>query len=344
MRKNEITGECPMRLTIAIPTFNRNDILKANLVKLLPQVTDECRVIVFDNMSDIPVKDTIKELLDDYAHVDLTVIRNRYNVGMTGNILKCFEACPDPWLWILGDDDEVTNGAVARILKDTAKQTELHFITYAWDADTLKRKQPVTTTGVDQFLDTFETFGAVLFLSTSVYNLNKVIDSMSYAHFFQTSYAPHLVMLLMSLGDEGQCSFSGEQIVTNGGEATPSSLQWDQIFIYQVTILLRLPLKPATILKLKGRLEQLTRVWTIHHFIFKMIYMKHEAGLVNKPTILYDEVVRGFFNMDRRLSTRIVASLGYFMVKYPFLFSWILSRIFKRIRGKDFQLQDNLRI
>jgi glycosyltransferase involved in cell wall biosynthesis len=333
-----------MKLTIAIPTYNRNEILTKNIEKLLPQVTNECRVIIVDNCSDIPVEDTIKDLLEEYSHIDISVIRNRYNIGMTANILKCFGECPDPWLWVLGDDDEVTDGAVARILSDIDRKRELHLITYAWDADSFKREQEVITTGIDQFLETFETFGVVLFLSTSVYNMNKVVGSMSFAHFFQTSYAPHLVMLFMSLGDEGKCAFSRDQIVVNKAEETPSELKWDQIFIYQLTLLLRLPLKPSTIAKLRNRLEQLTRVWTIYHFIFTLTFTEYEEGSINKPTILYGEVVRSFFHLDRRISTRLVSRLGYFIVKYPFLFKWILARMFKAIKGEQFEPDKNLRI
>jgi glycosyltransferase involved in cell wall biosynthesis len=333
-----------MKLTIAIPTYNRNEILKENLTKLLPQVTDECRVIIFDNCSDTPVEDTVKDLLEDNPLIDISVVRNRYNVGMTANILKCFEVCPDPWLWVLGDDDEVTDGAVARILSDIDRQQELHFLTYAWDEDSFKRKQEVITTGIDQFLEEFETFGVVLFLSTSVYNINKVAGSMSFANFFQTSYAPHLVMLFMSLGDEGKCAFSRDQIVVNKADDTPSYLKWDQIFIYQITMLLRLPLKPRTIAKLKKRLEQLTRVWTIYHFIFTLVFMKYEEGCINKPTVLYGEIVRSFFHLDRRFSTRLVLRLGYFVVKYPFLFRWIFSRTFKVLKGREFQSESNLRV
>jgi hypothetical protein len=220
----------------------------------------------------------------------------------------------------------------------------LHFITYAWDADSFKREQEVITTGIDQFLETFETFGAVLFLSTSVYNMNKVVDSMSFAHFFQTSYAPHLVMLFMSLGDEGRCAYSNNQIVVNKTEDTPRELRWDQIFIYQITILLRLPLKPRTIVKLKKRLEQLTRVWSIYHFIFVLTFMNYEKGSINKPTVLYGEIVRGFFHLDRRISTRLVSRLGYFIVRYPFLFRWILSRIYKIFKGKEFESDTDLRV
>lgn len=333
-----------MKLTIAIPTFNRNNILKENLKKLLPQITENCRIIIFDNCSDIPVENSLKDLLESSSQVDISVVRNRYNVGMTANILKCFEACNDPWLWVLGDDDEVTDGAVARILNDIEKQQKMHFLTYAWDEDSFKRKKKLITKGIDQFLEQFETFGAVLFLSTSIYNMKKISSGMSFAHFFQTSYAPHLVMLFMSLGDHGKCAFYKDQIVFNEADKTPAHLKWDQIFIYQTTILLRLPLKPRTIQKLKTRLEQLTRVWTIYNFIFTLTFMKYENGGINKPTILYGEIVRSFYHLDRRLMTRITSWLGYFIIKYPSMFRWIFSKIFKIIKGREFKLQNNFRV
>ena len=77
-----------MSLTIAIPTYNRNNIFRANLEKLLPQVTEECRIIIYDNCSDIPVKDSITDLLNSYSNIDISIVTNPHNVGMTANILK----------------------------------------------------------------------------------------------------------------------------------------------------------------------------------------------------------------------------------------------------------------
>ena len=147
-------------------------------------------MIIFDNYSDIPVEEAIRDLLEAGSDIDIRVIRNRYNIGMTANILKCFDECPDPWLWVLGDDDEVIEGSVARILDDINSKSELHLITYTLAEDSLKRDQEVITSGIDPFLETFETFGAVLFLSTSIYNMEKVIGSMSFAQFFKHHTLP----------------------------------------------------------------------------------------------------------------------------------------------------------
>lgn len=339
-----VTESLKMKLTIAIPTYNRNDILKKNLTKLLPQLTDDCQIIILDNCCDIPIEDSIKELLENYNQFKIKIIRNKYNIGMTANIIKCFYECSDPWLWVLGDDDEIKDGAISSILNDIDNNNDKHLLTYAWDDDSFKREGEVVTYGIDEFIETFETFGAVLFLSTSVYNIEKVIGSMSFANFFQTSYAPHLVMLFMSLGENGECLYSDKQIVNNKAEETPANLKWDQIFIYQITILLRLPLKPKTILILKKRLEQLTRVWSIYYFIFTLTFNNYEKGLSNKPTVLYGEIVRSFYSLDKRLSTRIASFFGFFIIRFPYLFRGILSIIYKVVKGKEYQSDSNLRI
>lgn len=333
-----------MKLTIAIPTYNRNETLRRNLEKLLPQLTDDCKVLIFDNASDLVTEDAISDLLSNNYEKNIEVRRNKYNVGMTANILKCFEECDSPWLWVLGDDDEVKPDAVQTILLGMATYEDAHCITYAWDEDTLAREGEIEVTGIDSFLNTFETFGAVLFLSTTVYNVSKVCSAISFANFFQSSYAPHLVLLLMSLQDDGKSIFSDKQIVVNNAEETPHELRWDQIFIYQLMLLLRLPLRPKTIARLRERLSQLTRVWTVSHFIYTLTFKEYGPGLNDKPLILYGDVVRSFYIHDRRFSTRIFCWLGYFIIKNPKVFRRPMAMIYRLIRKTDFIPDSNLRI
>ena len=210
-----------MKLTIAIPTYNRNKILKNNLRLLLPQITSDCRILILDNCSEIPVKDSLSGIIKEFSHVDIRVVRNSYNLGLTGNILRCFEMCADPWLWILGDDDQVKEGAIKQILNDIRKYKDNHFISYAWDEPSFQRKKDLITTGVDELIDSFESLGVILFISGGVYNIEKVISKISYGSFFQTTYAPHLVILFMSLGDTGKSVLSSKQIVINKGFETP---------------------------------------------------------------------------------------------------------------------------
>ena len=55
-----------MRLTVAIPTYNRNATLKATLEHLLPQWNERCKLLILDNHSDVPVEETLRDLLAAY--------------------------------------------------------------------------------------------------------------------------------------------------------------------------------------------------------------------------------------------------------------------------------------
>lgn len=333
-----------MKLTIAIPTFNRNEILKNNLLLLLPQLTNECRLIIIDNCSDVPVEETLKDTIEKYNGANVQIIRNRYNIGLTGNILRCFELCDDPWLWVLGDDDHVTEGAIEQILSDTKKYEKFHFINYAWDELSFSRKNNIVTNGIDNFIDAFETLGIVLFISAGIYNTQKITKYLSFGNFFQTTYAPHLAMLFLSIGDYGSCLLSNKKIVVNKGFDTPEELRWDQIFIYQITILLRLPLGPSAILRLKKKIEQLTQVWTINHLIFTLVQIGCVEKSTKRTSTLYDEFVRGFFYLDKRLTSKFIILFGYFIVNHPKIFKPFLGYIYRLKRGRDFQPIRNLRI
>lgn len=333
-----------MKLTIAIPTYNRNEILKKNLNFLIPQLTTDCRLIIIDNASDNPVDNDLKDIILNHKKINIKVIRNRDNIGLTGNILRCFELCEDPWLWVLGDDDEVKSGALEKIIFDIENNKDVHFINYAWDAPSFLRKGSLLTHGVGDFIDNIENLGVALFISAGIYNTKKIKKYLSFGNFFQTTYAPHLVMLFLSVGDEGQCILSNEQIVTNRGFETPESLRWDQIFIYQITLLLRLPLSPNAVYKLKNKLKQLTRVWTITHLIFVLVKMGCIERSTKRTLILYDSIVKGFFYLDDRLISKIITYLGYFIIKNPFLFNPILNFAYRVKRGKNFEPIRNLRI
>jgi len=333
-----------MKLTIAIPTYNRNKILKNNLALLLPQLTADCKLVILDNSSDIPVEEDLKDILNDYQQFNIKVIRNRFNIGLTGNILRCFELCEDPWLWVLGDDDEVKSGAIEQIFFDIKNNIDIHFINYAWDEPSFLRKSNIHTRGMVDFIDKIETLGVALFISAGIYNANKISKYLSFGCFFQSTYAPHLVMLFLSVGDEGNCILSNKQIVVNKGFETPEALRWDQIFIYQITMLLRLPLSPNTIYNLKRKLEQLTRVWTINHLIFTLVKIGCVEKSTKRTSLLYDDIVRGFFYLDNRIISKIIMLLGFIIVRYPVFFNPILNYIYRLKRGKKFEPIRNLRI
>jgi len=104
-------------LTIAIPTYNRSRFLKNSLKRISSQIKDfenEIELLISDNCS----SDNTQEIVDHFIEsgVILKYNRNRVNLGMDGNFLYCLKNATAKYLWILGDDDYLTDGAIAKLM------------------------------------------------------------------------------------------------------------------------------------------------------------------------------------------------------------------------------------
>lgn len=108
-------SESPL-LTIAIPTYNRSGFLSELLEVLAPQISHEPRVelIISDNAS----SDNTSAAVDGFASAGMPCryIRNPVNTGADANFLQCFREARGQYFWLVGDDDILVPGAVAKIL------------------------------------------------------------------------------------------------------------------------------------------------------------------------------------------------------------------------------------
>jgi abequosyltransferase len=103
-------------LTIAIPTYNRSACLTELLEVLMPQLVGEPRVelMISDNAS----QDDTPAVIESFREKGLKLIytRNEINIGSDANFLQCFEQANGKYMWLVGDDDIILPGALARIL------------------------------------------------------------------------------------------------------------------------------------------------------------------------------------------------------------------------------------
>lgn len=92
---------------VAVITFNRKPFLDKTLAKLLAEESPvkTCSINVYNNNS----TDGTSELLNEYAkkYPNLTHIKNRRNVGLSGNICKAMENASKKYIWIVCDNDEI---------------------------------------------------------------------------------------------------------------------------------------------------------------------------------------------------------------------------------------------
>lgn len=89
------------KVTIAIPTYNRSELLKASLESVLAQDYADFQVIVLDNASD----DDTEAVVRSYTDSRIAYRRSETNIGAFRNWQRAIELNSSSYLSILSDDD-----------------------------------------------------------------------------------------------------------------------------------------------------------------------------------------------------------------------------------------------
>lgn len=108
-------------LTIAIPTYNGAKTIDTMLRRLLPQVTSQVEIMVSDNCSDDDTPLIINNYMKKYK---INYIRNETNIGPDANFLQCMVKANGDFVWLISDDDVITEGALSHILEFLSKNKE----------------------------------------------------------------------------------------------------------------------------------------------------------------------------------------------------------------------------
>ena len=74
-------------LSINIPTYNRPLQIQQQVRRILPQLSDEIVLNVFDNHS----QQSVESLFTSEEKRHFNIVRHRYKIGGDANIARCFE-------------------------------------------------------------------------------------------------------------------------------------------------------------------------------------------------------------------------------------------------------------
>ena len=94
-------------LTIAIPTYNRKNMLKRALNSIVPQLSSKIEILVSDNASNDGTDAMISENFPMVYY-----IKNELNMGADYNFLQCFREAKGKYILLLGSDDRLVDGAL----------------------------------------------------------------------------------------------------------------------------------------------------------------------------------------------------------------------------------------
>jgi abequosyltransferase len=105
-------------LSIAIPTYNRSGCLGMLLESICRQIVAKdvprLEVLVLDNCSGDETSAVVRHFLPDRSY--LHYVRNEQNIGADNNFVKAFSEAQGKYLWIIGDDELLFDGAVRWVL------------------------------------------------------------------------------------------------------------------------------------------------------------------------------------------------------------------------------------
>ncbi|WP_179225532.1 glycosyltransferase family 2 protein [Hymenobacter mucosus] len=221
-----------------IPTYNRNHKVLLSVERLVSQLNNNVKLIIFDNCSDIAVSETIGHI----KHENIEVVRHSSNIGMSANFISCFEACQTEWMWLLGDDDPPALDAVDNIISDICSYNDYSFINYK-NPYAIKRQSNFTTQGLEGLIEGMDDFGNILFISVGLYHLSKLKPNKRFANQLSYSLAPHLVYLFTGLQEDAKVLFSNKVLHDFSLRTTTPDEDWSWLSLsLSIPVLYEIPL------------------------------------------------------------------------------------------------------
>lgn len=102
-------------ISICIPTFNRELLLKEGMVRLINQIREySIPIYISDNASEDNTEDMVMKLRKDYEYIYYK--RNEINLGLDRNVECVLKMSTTKYSWLLGDDDRIVTEAIPMVL------------------------------------------------------------------------------------------------------------------------------------------------------------------------------------------------------------------------------------
>lgn len=154
-----------MLLTISIPTYKRPELLHKNLVEILAQAAshDDVGVLVLDDSDGSGNAPVIAKVRAQFPQARLDYVVNERNLGIDENIKNCIMSAAGEYVWLLGEDDLLTPGALGKVkaalLKERPGFLFANYI-YCDDVHLHSAESPVLPGGQGYSVVNFDAFAA----------------------------------------------------------------------------------------------------------------------------------------------------------------------------------------
>ncbi len=110
------------RLSICIPTYNREKYLEELINCIINQVSGEEKEKVEICVSDNASTDNTEKMLKKYKGIiDIVYNKNKENIGPDLNYLKSVEIARGEYCWLMGSDDQIEDDGIKYLLSEIEK-------------------------------------------------------------------------------------------------------------------------------------------------------------------------------------------------------------------------------
>lgn len=106
-------------LTISIPTFDRPDFLFKTLDSLAKQISvckEDVGIFVADDHPSAKNFEVVEAIKRQHPLISIDYIHNALNLGIDENIKNCIVSPQSRFIWLLGEDDLIVEGAITNAL------------------------------------------------------------------------------------------------------------------------------------------------------------------------------------------------------------------------------------
>ena len=194
------------KLTIAIPTFNRKDVLRDCLKSIIPQIVDGVEIFISDNASSDGTEQMIKE---EFPFPYIRYQKNQENIGPDKNFIQCFNNGHGEYLHMLSDDDIMLPGTVDAILKYSNMKPSMIYLNSCLMGEELSFTSNNSYRRYEKIMDFINDIGIyITFLSGMVLRQEYLNNIKEKEKFIGTNF-PQSYMAIECLG-QGSCAIVKE--------------------------------------------------------------------------------------------------------------------------------------
>lgn len=326
-------------LTIAIPSFDRNEILIKNLSVLIPQLNNSCELLIIDNCSPVPIEYSFNFLSINEPDFSFRIIRNNFNVGGNENILRCIEYANGEYVWLLGDDDIPAPNAINNILSDIKTFPEaLVFNMNTISKTHQTRDLTQVVKGATAYLRSFTFFGEIIFISALVIKKNACFGIMKTAFLMQSTFVPQLFVVLLTLDEFGTCIISEKVVATNGADLTPPNKSASMIGIpIGFGGILDYKWESKTRRILRNHLVNLRKTWlTPFAFLNNLLEIRLDPSVPKSVSYnLYQIGWQRFYSLGSFINKeKLIYKIGFIVLIFP-KFGYLVKKILLKMHGRE---------